>query len=285
MLPNLLVIGAQKAGTTTIWHALDRHPDVFMSPKRETGFFYHDHLYNGGAPIYELNFFNQWDGQPICGEKTPEYLLHPKVPARIHSTLGSDIKLIAVLRNPAERAFSGYRHNLMMFRESLSFEDALNAEPERISRNPAALGRFGYLARGYYARHLNAYLSLFERRNILILFFEDLMADQIAEFNKVYEFLGIDSQASDDEISEGSTSAEPIRPGGDADDALTVRDRVIRKPSAALRAFSDRYNETLSTLDRPDKSVLSDINRRYFQSDIDELAAITSRNLDHWTES
>ena len=90
-----------------------------MAPARETGFFYNDAIFNNGLALYETAFFKEWNGQTAVGEKTPEYLPFPGTANRIRETLGPETRLIVVLRNPAQRAHSGWRHNLMMGRESL----------------------------------------------------------------------------------------------------------------------------------------------------------------------
>jgi predicted acyl esterase len=116
MLPNFLCIGAQKAGTTTLWLLLNQHPDVFLATPRETCFFYDDVLYGGGITSYERNFFREWNGQKAVGEKAP---------ARIKDSLGDKVKLIVTLRSPAKRAHSHFRHNYQQLWEEFSFEDAL----------------------------------------------------------------------------------------------------------------------------------------------------------------
>src|SRR5574337_1635352 len=128
MLPNFLCIGAQKSGTTTLLNQLDRHPDIFMSPARETKFFLLDHLYSQGVTAYEKDFFSDWNGQKAVGEKTPEYLCDPLIPQRIDATLGKSIKFIVTFRSPAQRAYSHYRHNFQQLWENLSFPEAIAQE-------------------------------------------------------------------------------------------------------------------------------------------------------------
>ena len=169
MLPNFLCIGAQKSGTTTLLNQLGKHPDIYMSPARETQFFLLDHLYSQGPVFYETHFFPGWDGQKAVGEKTPEYLYDPAIPQRIADTLGSGMRFVASFRSPAQRAFSHYRHNFQQFWEDLGFEEALAREQERSAAGRYQRMRYGYLDRGLYSHQVQRYLALFPRDAFLFL--------------------------------------------------------------------------------------------------------------------
>ena len=88
MLPNFICVGTQKAGTTTLCRLLEHHPDVFISQPRETRFFFDEERFSRGLVNYEINYFNGWNGEKAVGEKTPEYLLFPEAPKRIHKIKG-----------------------------------------------------------------------------------------------------------------------------------------------------------------------------------------------------
>lgn len=281
MLPNVLVIGAQKSGTTTVWHALDRHPDIFMSPAREIGFFSNDHNFNRGVAFYETTFFQGWNGESVCGEKTPEYLVMPNSASRIREVLGNGVKLVALLRNPAERAHSGYRHSLMLGFESLLFREALAAEPERIARNPAALGRFGYLARGYYAGQLVRYFELFPRENILVAFFDDLVSNQSALFERIFRFIGVEPLRFLESLNEGQPRTEKIR-ADTISNTIAYKGKVIREPSRWLTKFVADYNDAVEKLSPLSQDEAVEINRTYFRDDILALSRLTGRDLRAW---
>ncbi len=193
MLPNFLCIGAQKAGTTTLWLLLNQHPDVFLATPRETRFFCDDTLYDGGVISYERIFFHGWDGQKAVGEKTPAYLFFEKTAGRIRETLGTDVKLIVTLRSPAQRAHSHFRHNYQQLWESLSFEEALRKEPERTAKGELARATYGYLERGRYVDQLRRYTDLFPKENVLVLIFEeDIVGNQEQLASKLFTFLELD---------------------------------------------------------------------------------------------
>lgn len=194
MLPNFLCLGAQKAGTTTLWHILNQHPDIYLSDSpRETKFFTQEQLYARGPAYYELAHFVHWNGQKAVGEKTPEYLFLNKVPQRIKETLGLNIKFIVCLRSPAQRAYSHFRHNYQGICEHLGFEQAIKEEPERINLSESHLSLYGYLARGYYYKQIKRYLDIFPKDNFLFLVFEkDILTNQTVSAQKIFNFLEVD---------------------------------------------------------------------------------------------
>lgn len=194
MLPNFLCIGAQKVGTTTLWHILNQHPDVYLPDNpRETKFFTHERFYARGVSYYELFHFSNWCGQKAIGEKTPEYLFLKGVPERINKTLGADIRFIVSLRSPSQRAYSQFRHNYQGLCEYLDFNQALIAEVERTSQSESHLALYGYLARGFYNKQIIRYLNIFPKENFLFLIFEkDLIDDQAKTAMKLFNFLEIE---------------------------------------------------------------------------------------------
>ena len=283
MLPNFLIIGAQKSGTTTLWNACNAHPDVFMAPARETGFFFNDATFNNGVAFYETAFFRDWNGEKAVGEKTPEYLLFPETAERIRAVLGSDIRLIVLLRNPAQRAHSGWRHNLMMGWESLPFRAALAAEPERIATNRFALGRFGYLARGYYARQLKRYFDVFSADRIKIIFFDDVLSRQEDVIRDVYRFVGVADDLPVQEFNEGKPVLASMSLSGSGSSRMVdFRGSIVRMPSKQLERFAEQYNNTLDTMKALDPEEAGAINRDVFGDDIAALEILTGRRLDAW---
>lgn len=192
MLPNFICIGAQKSGTTAIAHILEAHPQLFMAQPRETRFFYDRLQYAQGIQKYEIQYFSAWSGQAAVGEKCPEYLYLPEVAERLYRHLGSDLKLIVALRSPAQRAFSHYRHNLAMLRESRSFAEALEAEANDLQKGKTIYPPYGYLDRGYYAQQLERYFRVFEPKQFLIVSFEQEIArNQKSLADRLFDFLGI----------------------------------------------------------------------------------------------
>lgn len=195
-LPNFLIIGAQKAGTTALYSYLRRHPDVTGPSWKEVSFF--DRHYRRGEAWYRGNF--PLVRRQHIGEASPSYLFHPLAPQRVAALL-PDARLIAVLRDPVDRAFSHYQHEVALGREPLSFEEALEREEERtrgevdrMVSDPAYFSHawwdFTYLARGRYAEQLERWLASFPREQLLVVSSEELSERTGSTYARVLEFLG-----------------------------------------------------------------------------------------------
>jgi hypothetical protein len=208
--PNFLIIGAPKCGTTSLYEYVDQHPDVFMSTPKETRFF-DSWEYEDGLRFYWDTYFEGWAGQIAVGEATPNYLCVPFVALRIRESL-PDTKLIAVLRNPVDRSYSGWWMKYSRGREKLPFEDAVyenfkrlqssdypkEAQNEyqwygyRTSRKKGISKYRHYLEHGHYAEHLKRYLSLFPAAQLKTVFFGDLCRNPQAIMQEIWEFIGVD---------------------------------------------------------------------------------------------
>ena len=201
--PNFVVIGAAKSGTTALYHLLRQHPQVFMSPVKEPGYFAFDETRPSFAGSQQESLVNArfvWRrenymalfreaGQALAvGEATPFYLISPLAASSLARHAGH-ARLVAILRHPVERAYS---HYLMLVRdghEGFSFEEALAAEPSRTAAN-WYWGR--YLEHGFYHRHLSRYLEHFPRERLRVFLYEDLQRDPRGLMRELFGFLGVD---------------------------------------------------------------------------------------------
>lgn len=177
MLPNFLVIGAQRSGTTLLYTMLTAHPEVFV-PQWRKEIHYFDRYYDRGVAWY-AGFFPESQASHFraIGELTPDYLSVPEVPARIHALL-PECRLVVLLRNPVKRAFSGYLHHRRSFNERRSFEAFLEDHPEAVER-------------GFYHRQLMRYLEFFPRTALLVLVYEELIRDPEPVLEQLRAFLGL----------------------------------------------------------------------------------------------
>lgn len=198
--PNFLIVGAAKAGTTSLYFWLNQHPDVFLPSLKEPSYF---------APQYQLRIAN-WDrylalfqpgkGKKAIGEASVIYMDDPETPRLIHDALGK-IKILIVLRNPVERAFSYYCWNLMFGYETVrAFEAALECEDQRLAdegfrkNNPSRyIWAYAYFHTGLYYEQVKRYLETFGDQ-VSIHLFEDLVARPEATFIDVCHFLGISAE-------------------------------------------------------------------------------------------
>jgi hypothetical protein len=205
-LPNFLIIGAQKAGTTALYSYLRRHPAVLGPPWKEVSFF--DRHFWRGEAWYRGHFPNtlhvrsvrrRTGSEPIVGEASPSYLFHPAAPERAARLLPG-LSVIALVRNPVDRALSHYHHEVALGREPLAFEEALEQEEQRMEGEldrmldpkyfSHAWWNFTYLSRGRYAEQLERWLEFVPRERLLILPSDDLLEQPSRTYAHVLEFLG-----------------------------------------------------------------------------------------------
>jgi hypothetical protein len=198
-LPDFLIVGAQKAGTTALYAYLRRHPRITGPSWKEVSFF--DRHYARGERWYRGNFPNLLRVRDeLVGEASPSYLFHPLAPERV-AALVPDARLIVLVRNPVDRALSHYNHEVALGREPLSFEDALAAEEDRLRgevdrlhADPSYFSHpwwnYTYQARGRYAEQLERWLAVFPREQLMIQPSEELLAEPERTYARVLEFLG-----------------------------------------------------------------------------------------------
>jgi hypothetical protein len=198
-LPDFLIIGAQKAGTTALYAYLRRHPAITGPSWKEVSYF--DRHYGRGAAWYRGNFPNRVRARgKLVGEASPSYIFHPLGPERVKA-LVPEARLVALVRNPVDRALSHYHHEVALGREPLRFEDALDAEEdrlrgeeERLAADPSYFSRawwsHAYKSRGRYAEQLERWLAVFPREQLLILPSADLGGEPERTHTQVLDFLG-----------------------------------------------------------------------------------------------
>ena len=235
--PTFLVIGAQKSGTTSLHRHLDDHPAVVCATPKEVHYF---DVYSTRSAAWYLTHYplrtrgvalrRQYGVQPAVGELTPCYLFHPRVPERVHA-FDPSLRLIAVLRDPVERAYSQYQMQVRKRGETISFEDALDREDEYLNRELGRLRddptyvsstgyRRSYVARGRYAEQLERWLALFARDQLLVLTSEELWADHENAMRAVTGFLGVPEWHPTSYPHQSAGSHAPM--------ALETRERLAR---------------------------------------------------------
>ncbi len=183
--PDFIVIGVAKGGTTSLYDYLNSHPKIQMPQKKELHFF--DERFNEGVKAYNEKFPKKnSQGFPLSGDVTPRYFVRDFVPGRVKQ-LFPEVKLILLLRNPVERAFSHYKQHLFT-KSGRSFEEHLNDEFKLLfdENNEVDLP---LLQRGFYAHHLEQWLKKFPKEQILILISEDFFKNTQETMDRIYEFL------------------------------------------------------------------------------------------------
>lgn len=300
MLPTFLIVGAQKAGTTTLTRLLESHPDVFVTDPRETFFFASEDEYARGIGFYEQEYFGEWTGEGAAGEKTPEYLFLEDVPERIANDLGTDVRIVITLRSPAMRAHSHWRHNLQGRRESMAFFDALDAEASRVVDRDTSMA-FGYLARGRYHAQVKRYVGLFPATTVFVM--EQDFADQASLAKQLFGAVGVDtSHTLPKRVQAGRPRIpELIRP----DETITIEGRgesilipggaiayrfgggrieVLAQPSDSEIAYANAFAMITQTADEPLGRAEELAMNANLEDDIVATAELIGRDLSAWLE-
>ena len=208
VLPDFLVIGVMKGGTTSFFNYLARHPQINPPFRKEIKFF--DIHYLQGLGWYRAHFPThlKMKSGMVTGEATPYYIFHPAAPNRIAKVL-PNVKLIALLRNPVDRAYSHYNHMVRVGREPLSFDEAIEKEAERLAGEEEKIIsdprystfnhlHYSYLARGRYVEQLQKWLAIFPREQMLILASEEIYTSPAMAYRKATEYLGLSDWTPND---------------------------------------------------------------------------------------
>ena len=199
-LPDFLIIGAQKSGTTSLYDLLTQHPHVERAALKELNYF--DRYFEKGIEWYRSQFplpKLKGERKPITGEATPDYLFYPDA-ARRAAQVVPQARLIVLLRNPVDRAYSHYHHQIRKGRETLAFEEAIEAEQARLhgemdkmpeDKLPTSSNqkRFLYLSRGVYVDQLLRWSEFFAKEQMLVLKSEDFFERAPETLKLVLDFL------------------------------------------------------------------------------------------------
>ena len=264
MLPSFLIIGAQKGATTSLWRHLGQHPDVFMSPIKETNFFIEEMNWNRGLDWYESLFAPaRLQSATAVGEASPNYTIHPGlagVPRRIASVI-PDARLIYLLRHPVDRMVSGYLQALTQGAETLPIERALLERPH-------------YADISRYSMQLEQYLRYFDRDRILVLLSEDLEAAPAATVSQAFEFVGVRSDWRPSNLKarhHTSTGKRVPRAWWRRLGGLVIRGRVPAFPVPGWLATSPLTSRPLRTADSLISPMLRDQLEELVRPDVARL--------------
>lgn len=219
LMPDFIIIGTQRGGTTSLYNYLAHHPNIAAASIKEVHFF--DKNYFKGLTWYRAQFPSIMQKyytehirkqEFVTGEATPYYLFHPHVPARVANVM-PHVKLIVQLRNPVDRAYSQYYHEVEMGHETLSFADAIAQETERTHQEAEKIAanerytsynyqHYTYLSRGIYVDQLRPWMKHFPKEQFLILKSEDFYKNPAGAFQETLQFLGLPYVAQQEEKKE-----------------------------------------------------------------------------------
>lgn len=288
--PDFLVIGAYKSGTTALHHYLRAHPDVFVPARKEPNYFaFADQVAPFDHPAaaesvrtranYERLFAGAQAGQKL-GEVSPAYLAIASTCDRIRATAPGAL-LIAVLRNPVERAYSDY---LMYRRKGLEHEEHfLNALRQQTDRDPAIDPTSHYISSGMYCEQLSVYFEAFDRAQLHVVLHEDLSKDRDRVLRDIFTFIGVDPRVTIAEQAPSNVSGVPA--GLPMRLAYGIRNRfkdqlrLVVPPSVKRRLDASLERRLIrEPLPAEARAWLSDL----YRPDIQRLADLLNRDLSSW---
>jgi hypothetical protein len=293
--PNFFILGAAKAGTTSLYDLLSQHPQVFMTFDKEPMFFSRDDYFERGADWYTKTFFSESERFLCRGEASPHYLYWAeKVSKRIYDLYGNeDIKFIVIFRNPIERAYSWYWNMVADGREELSFEDALSMESERFEKKYHELYYFGsmqygYLRGGNYSFQIGHFLRFFRRDQFLFLLQDELKQGWEKVLRKTCSFLGVSSK-SDIRYKKSNQAGLP---------RSQHLQEIIRNPSAIKNLIKPflpdrfRHRAKLALLKMNKKDfhypVMSEkayqFLSEYYRQEVEDLSSLLEIDLSYWSK-
>ena len=292
--PNAIVIGAPRSGTTSLYNYLKQHPQVYMSPLKETRFFAYEGTsvnYRGPTDPQTINrdtvtelddFLRLFEGrsdEPVTGEASPIYLYRSQAPKRIHHYI-PDAKLIAIFRNPIDRAYSDFLNMVRLGREPLyDFAEALRAEEQRIEQGWGPF--YHYRSKGFYFEQVKRYTKLFDREQMKFYLYEDLNRDTDGLMKNIAQFLEIDDTHSLDTTTKHNKSGVPKSKF--IHDLITNRYVSLLFPGNTLGKVRRRLKNINLSHEKPQlsPSVRNRLATAY-REDILRLQDLIQRDLTSW---
>ena len=292
-LPNLLIVGAAKCGTTSLHNYLKQHPDIFMSKQKEPHFLINsdigeDRIHKAITVLEDYEDLFKTDSiYKYKGESSVMYLAFPEFSIKnIKKYLDPDVKIIIMLRNPVERAFAGYLHNLRYNpSENLSFEEAFEKSEARYYQERDITPDTRYLHVGNYYSQVESFISMFND-NVLVIMYEDYVNDIDLCLANVFDFLDIDK------ISVDTSRRHMV--GGWIFKRKFLRNLLIPKnnfksliksllPNKKIRKAIKQKIMNMSTVENP--SISKDMHKKlteYYRKDIDNLSKLLNKELNCW---
>jgi Sulfotransferase domain len=289
-LPNFLIIGAMKCGTTSLHNYLDLHPDISMAPGKELNFFARQGNWDKGVGWYESQLGN---GALVRGESSPSYTFYPfarGVPERA-AELIPDAKLIYMVRDPIDRIVSHYVHRVAAGRETRSLGQVVETLEQELASDPpepdVLWATPGYLSRSLYHLQISRWCERFPASSIMVIDQQQLQADRSKVLGSVFAFLGVDdSFASADfdtrfNSSEGKRLVSPfgarVRATRAASLARFAPPFVRRQAARAfVRAFDHKVERPALTAAERDRV------RELLAADVERLRAFTGQEFREW---
>ena len=294
-LPNLFIVGAAKSGTTSLHNYLNQHPDVFMCTPKEPHFLINNEIGKDRIPIgicSEKEYVNLFLGgkeRKYRGESSVMYLMFPEIVIpKINQQFGENCKIIIMLRNPIERAYSGFQHvkRYNVKEDCPDFKSAWDISEERYFSNPEMTPASRYKELGLYYRQVKSYLD--GMKNVHIIFYEDYQKNFQSEMNKVFDFLRvkkIEIIAKHKHMVGGwQWSNEKVK-------NLLIKQNLLKSFFKVLIPFKGLRSNIRTKIQNKNTFKIPEICKRdremlkaFYKEDVKQLSILLARNLNYWTE-
>lgn len=292
--PNFIIIGAMKAATTSLYTYLKQHPDIFMTKVKEPMFFNNFNqitdfkvLANKSKKVNSLldyfSMFSSVENESAIGEASPAYIYNEKAPYLIKEHL-PDVKIIAILRQPTDRAYSNFLHTKRADRENVnSFEQAIKIEKERISDNWSPL--YHYIQKGFYSVQLKRYYNLFPKENIKVYLFEDVVKNPKETLKDIFKFLNVDENIEIDVSKKSNVSGTPK---GILGFTLKKMRYYNLMPKFAISDYLPTvmvnllFKSVYKDAEKLDSVLRKELTDKYYREEILKLEKLIDKDLSNW---
>lgn len=286
MLPNFFIVGAPKAGTTSLYHYLESHPDIYMSPVKEPNYFSHEDIvkqdlfYNekGIASLAEYEaLFNGATTEKAIGEASVSYLFYDSVPGKIKKRV-PDARIIIMLRNPVDRAFSHFSMDKRLGYVNESFESIFeHTGKSKLSH----LYYQQYIELGNYYKQVKRYLDIFPKEQIKIFLLRDMKTDTPQLVKQLYKFLDVDENFVADVSEKFNSNAAPrTKLMSRLYQNQKLRSNIRRVLPANTVETVKKFLFTPKKESLPDELVVK--LKAYYKSDIEQLENLLQKDLKVW---
>ena len=292
---NLFCIGCPKSGTTTLFKILCQHSQIH-TPKFKEPFFFNNSNYQNGIDWYAKTYYDDIKNEKWVLDFTPSYLYSDEALFRINEySKGKDLKFIVMLRNPVERAYSHYLHTLRDGLEDLDFNDAIQAESERLlnyENNLLSQLKYSYIYQSLYHKHLSKYFESFGRNNFFVINYDSQLLDK-SEFklmiSDLQNFLGIKIENLNIEIKENSASESRFKILQTLVNSNGLHKRLARllfKSKINRQILINKFrklNEKKMVKKDLEAEIKKNLYEKYFHADVLKLESLLEKKL-NWND-
>jgi len=272
--PDFIILGPPKAATTWVYECLKEHPEVYMPETDQISYF--NINYHKGEEWY-LEHFEEAEESQVVGEESLLYIKNVKAPERIAKDY-EDVKLIFILRNPIDRAFSHYWHEKKKDKIKYSFDQILEIHDLFES----------WAVTGFYYTHIQRYLEHFDRDQMKIMIFDDLVENDEEFISEIFEFVDVDPEYRpsflDDKVNEAGVEwMKPYKLGKEF-----LKRNLSERQIKALMPVHKGFKGLFASKSEYEKGMDDEIRtelEKVFEEEVDELSRFLDRDLSHWVDN